>query len=453
MKKNITLIVAILTILLSSLAFADLNVENDDLVINVNYEALDGSEKVSEITHQITVTNNGNVTENLTVSLENLDNGYDLDVSPKTLQLNSGDDAVVTISGKIPVDEDQGTHQFGDLKVKGGSKGDKTYSLKTDVQPMLEIKKIYVYADDYKVKTVNEDDDEVKNLKPGDEIELKFFLKNLFDDNYKYGDLSGTINILLDDNGFGGDIDEEEDFNLDAGTDSDEIILKFVVPEDADEDTFDLEIVIEAKDENKVEYILEWILTLEIERDANDLRINKLLLSPTELVCSGNSQLSVEIKNFGGDRQKYTVLKLFNSDLKIDKTYNFDLKQGNEESAQLSIDIKEGFSAGTYPLMATVYYDYNTLGDEKTVDLVVKKCPLSVLEKTETEDKTIVEKANDKAAEQVTGNNVKEISSSDIVKSVEDSYSTEDYLVGALFVAIVVILALTGLLVVAFFKK
>ena len=67
----------------------------------------------------------------------------------------------------------------------------------------------------------NDGDADVE-LVPGDEVTLYFKIENLFDRDIGDGDMEITITAELDDSDFGEDIDEDEDFNLDAGEEVDE---------------------------------------------------------------------------------------------------------------------------------------------------------------------------------------------------------------------------------------
>ncbi|MBU0456796.1 MAG: hypothetical protein ABH824_01340 [Nanoarchaeota archaeon] len=462
-KIALTTIVIILSILLINLVSANLNVESGDLTFKIDYEDLQDNDDELDISQAITVSNNGNTTENISFSLEGLSSQYSLSVSPTSLPLNTGESSEITVSGKIPVNVDQGIKDIGNLKITGAIEGDLTYTIKTDVQSMLEIKDIYVYVNDNKVKTANEDDEEVKNLEPGDEIELRFQLDNLFDEDYDDGDIEGSVNIILDNSNFGEDVDEEESFDINAG-ENEEVILKFTIPNNVEEDNYNLEIAVEGKDGNKAKYETNWNLNLNVERRKDDVRIEKISLSTEEVSCFRRSQLTVEVTNFGSNKQKHAALSIDSTDLNINMDYMLDLADGSSDdnsiTKQLSIDLDNNLAPGIYPIIATAYYDYDILVDKDNVNLIVKECPTATKTATKTEeDKTKTDtssnadtKTTQDDSSTTTDNTSKQLSSSNIVKTVESNFSNGDYIVALIIVAIIVVFIMIILLLIALLK-
>ncbi|MEW5896660.1 MAG: hypothetical protein AB1668_03140 [Nanoarchaeota archaeon] len=460
--------IAIVLVLLSGFAAASLEIDSADLTIPVNYKNLEDDDDELSVSHTITIKNKGNSSENITLALENLLPNYGLSVSPGSLTLeasgNSGDSKEITISGKIPVDEDQGARDIGTLKIKGASEGERSFTLKTEVKSMLELKRINVYVNGNKEKSVDEDDDEVKDLHAGEEIELKFVLDNLFDSDYDQGTIEGDITIALDDDDFGDEIDDEVSFDIDAGDISDEeATFKFTIPDDAEDDDYTLGIYVEGKDENKAKYTTDWELILKVEREDDDLQIEKISLSPEEVSCSRQSLLTVEVVNRGSNMQRHAALSIVNNQLGILMDYQFELERGasddNSIIKQLSLNIGNDIKPGTYPLTATVYYDYDVTSDKKVANLKVKECAASAktesaAEKNQSAKKTeavkgeVAANGNTQNAGQNAGETT-QISSSKIVKSVENPYTKDDYLIALLIVAIVVVLVLIVLFLLA----
>lgn len=310
-RINFVVLMVIFALFLTSLVSAAISVEDVDLTIKVDYEDLEDDDDDLDVSYKITIKNDGNLPENLTFSLD-LDAEYELTLGSSSLNLAANSQADLTISGKIPVDVDQGVKNIGTLKVKSSS-GETTHTLKTDIQSMLEFDKILINVNGFHEKTVDNDDEKVKNLEPGDKVELRFRIKNLFNDDYDEGDIDGTITIELDDSDFDGDIDEEEDFSIDAGerfsSDNDEIVISFTIPLTAEEAEYDLEITIEGTDENNAEYKTKLNLILDVERERNDVRIDDITVTPNELSCSREAQLSVKVINYGNNKQKNSAPK------------------------------------------------------------------------------------------------------------------------------------------------
>ncbi len=453
-NKNSIIIVSLLvfTLLLTSTALAEIVVEENDLTFDINYENLDDNDDELSINRQIIIRNTGENTENLTFSLEGLNTDYDLTVT-SSLEVSANGESIITVSGTIPVNVDEGVHTIGTLKIVGAIQGEIIQTLKTDVQPMLELRRFYVYINGQNTETINDDGEKVTDLEPGDEIELRFHLKNLFDEDYDEGDIDGDLVIELYDSDFGDDVDEEEQFKIYAGenTEDEEIILSFVVPSDVEEGEYTLEIFIDGNDENKADYEINWELTLEVERRRDDVRVESFTLAPETVSCVRFAQLTAKVTNYGSDYQKHAALTLFNEDLEIDVHYDFELDRGtdrdNSVTKEFPFEVSKDVAAGTYQILASSFYDYNVLEDRQIVELVVEDCSLDSEEEEEEEEETVEEETEEQEDDD-------EESTSDAVKSVERKpLAKEDYLIGLIIVAIVMIFILITLLTVALFRK
>ncbi len=455
MNKNRVLLIIglIFTVFLANLALASLEIADADLTAAVNYEKLEDNDDQLNFEKSITITNTGNTTENITVALQDLRTDYELSVSPASVEIAAGASSEIKLSGKIPVNADQGISEIGLLKIGGTSTEE--FKLKTDVQPMLEIKKINVYVNGERVKSITENAEKVKELEPGDKVELKFQLKNLFDDEYDEGDIDGEISIELNDDNFGERINEEQEFDIKAGavleSADNEVVFAFTIPKTIEEDDqYKLEITVEGKDGNKARYEVRWDLGLEVERAQDDVRIEKLSVSPEELTCTRELQFVIRVTNFGSDEQKHAALTVINSDLGINENFQFELDRGitddNSVLRQFPIVLKEDLVLGTYPIVVSAFYDYNTLDDKKTVELVVKECPTNGAEETEEGNGT-----SDEEEEEETVTDT--LTSSVIAKSIEKiPYTAEDFMVALIIVAVVVIFILIIVLLMMLLK-
>lgn len=449
-KKTMLFSLGLVIILcLSNSVLATLEVDNDDLTPSVNYENLDENEDSLYFEQHITLTNSGNETESLTFELQNLKTDYNLILSQTTLELAAGTSLDLIVSGDIPVNIDQGTSEYGTLKINGTSES--THSLKTDVQSMLEIKELKVYVNGQKVKTVNNDEEKVKNLGPGDEVQLKFQLRNLFDSDYNNGDIEGDITLELYSTSFGEDIDEEETFDIVAGesfnTEEEEIVLAFTVPTTVEEDDYTLKITIQSKDDNKAEYTTEWDLILEVKRENDDLRIEKLTLSPEQVTCNQNFDVTVEVVNYGSNRQRYAALSLINTNLEINEEFPFELPKGTSEDNNIvktfTLNLGPEVVPGIYPLIASAFYDSNVLDDKETVNLIVEKCTEVIQDIDDESKEQIVEEEEETSM----------LTSSAIVKVLEKQpYSSEDLMVALMLVAITAVFILIIVMLVTLFK-
>ncbi len=460
MRTKILLVLFTL-FLLVSFAQAEILIEETDLNIPVNYGDLTDNEELDPFTgHQITITNNGELTEVLTLEITNLDSKHkDFLLNENSLTLKANESKSVSLSGKTPVGADQGKHAgVAKLKITSATT-DKSFDLNTEVESMIEINKMYVHLDGNKEASVDGDGEKVEAI-PGNEVELRFRLENKFHEDYDNGDIEGTITVIMDDSDFGDDIDEEEDFQLDADEritdDDDEVVISFNIPEDADDGNYDFKITLEAEDENEAKYETEWEFTIKVERENDDLRFENLMILPEQIDCNRNIKVSTEVMNYGSDKQKYALLTITNAELGIDENHNFNIKSGsssdNTEIYQFNKLIDENVKAGTYMLEGFLYYDYNEFSHSIKTDLIVKDCVIEEEEEEVDESKTTVitstldlENKNVATGNQADTNNpanTNQLSSGTIVDTVEDSYNQEDVIIAALIVIIILMLAM-----------
>ncbi|HIG93546.1 TPA: hypothetical protein HA242_01295 [Candidatus Woesearchaeota archaeon] len=447
--------------LFSFLALAAVEVETDDLTIPVNYDSLRDNKEELEVSRAITIRNTGDAPENITLALANLPSAYRLSLSQTAIQLAAGASQDVTVSGKVPVNADQGVSEIGDLKVTAGA--ETTYRLKTDVKSMIKIKRTTAFVNGIEKKNIDEQDD-LKNLEPGDVVELKFRLENLFDEDYDNGDLEGTIRIQLDDSDFDEEIDEEESFSLDAGkridSTTDEIVLSFTIPRLAKDSDYSMDIEIEAEDGNNANFIEKMELVLEVDRKQDDVRVETLTITPAEISCVRRSQIVAKVSNFGSNRQPHASLTLVNADLGINTNENFELSSGTNEKGAIvkstALDLSNDIKPGSYPIVATAYYDFNQFADRKTVELVVKKCTTQpeapAPEPTPAQPNSTAQAESE--PQPVTGteedintdfpsSSSSALNANAVVKTIEiPPYTAEDFLIAGIIIVIIFLLAL-----------
>ena len=190
---------------------------NGKVSFDVNYKALDedddDAEKIYFGAKTLTFLNNGNASENVLLELLNIAPGYTLNLSNSSFTLISNASQTVAINGQIPLSEDSGTHTIGQLKF-----GTTTYDIIADVDSMLDLVEVVVYANGNKENTISNENEDTDDLRPGMEVELRFEIKNLFDKDYDNGDidineLTVTLNNDNDEDDFGEEIDDAETIN------------------------------------------------------------------------------------------------------------------------------------------------------------------------------------------------------------------------------------------------
>ena len=444
----------LLSLVLLPAALAAVEVDSNDLTMAVDYADLRDNDDTIEISQSVTLTNSGNATENVTLSLTSLQTGYSLTISPTTLSLAPGN-LEVTIEGDIPVDQQSGLNEIGNLKVVTASGQDQSFALKTDLAPILELDRIYVYVNGNEEEKINSDDDNINNLRPGDEVELRFLIKNSFDEEYNDGNIEGTITLELDDSKFGDDIDEDLDFDVDAGDETvlEEVSFAFIVPSDADEGTYSLDILMEADSDSDASQELSWTVNLEVERENDDVRIDSLTVSPAEVSCNRRIAIDANVVNYGSDSQSHVVLNLKSDSLNINQRYEFTLEKGgrNDDSVskQFVMEVPADAILTTHLITATLYYDYTITADRQMVELDVKECktttPFQNTTTATTTNTTPPPPATTTPSAPITGAVVQTVESS--------SYEIDDFLIAAMIVGIVLLVALVILITLLIAKK
>ena len=447
---------------MTSLTYADISVSDEsDFVLDIDYRTLgDDDDRENSLIQRVTLTNDGSSTETVSLALSG-DSSYTVGFessSDQSFTLSSGESREVDIGIEIDLtdDIDGGTHEDVFTLSLSENSGTTQLSYDAEVVYMLDINKVYFEVnsqDDYSMDDGDSDDGDADLIvTPGDEVVMTFSLENLFDEDYKRGDLDIEIKVELDEDDFGKDIDEEIIFTLDPGkkTDKDDLeySITFDVPEDADEDDgYNLEISFEAKDENGAEYKTKFLAEIEVKRQKDDIKLNAITLSQTNLVCGSTFSAEVEVANFGSNNQENAALEIFNTDLGISERENFVLNKGSSSSSsktfKFEFEVPEDISEGEYSLEFRANIDLTVLVDRDVQKIIVGSCSGATSGTTTTTTETNVD-----------GNNNEDSSVIGTVEAdngtiftIEKHYSLED-LATSLIIVFVVLVALSLVLLV-----
>lgn len=235
-----------------------------------------------------------------------------------------------------------------------------------------------------------------EEAKPGDTVKFKIEVKSNFtsSDNIDIEDV--TVEVTIEDIDDGDDLDDESnEFDLSPGRDK-RVTLEFKVPEDADEDDFDVLIEAEGKDENRTTHRATMRIRLEVEKERHLIKITRKTLTPSEVACGRrNVQVGLTVLNQGRDEEDDVSVRIFNEDL------GFDIKEqigvlsedpdddNNQFSKTYSFNVANNAEEGSYPVTLRVLYDDDRRKAEETLTLTVNKCGTAKEEETE-EDVTVV---------------------------------------------------------------
>lgn len=241
-------------------------------------------------------------------------------------------------------------------------------------------------------------DDEAE---PGDTVEFRIEVKNNFTNAEDLEIEDITVEVTLEEVDDGDDLDEESaDFDLGADDDK-RVTLKFQLPLEIEEDTFDVTIHAEGEDENGTDHERDMRLKLDVEKESHLLKITRASLSPAEVSCNRkNVQASVNVINIGNEDEEDVSIQILNSDLEIDLSQSVDelTAEPNEDESRFShvfsFNVPNDADAGSYPITVRALYDENRKKAEQTATLTVTDCAATGTqasnEKSEGEDVTVI---------------------------------------------------------------
>jgi len=320
------------------------------------------------------------------------------------------------------------------------------------VELMLDIYDLDVYVDDKKDSNLGDDETIGKEAGPESTIKFDFIIKNLFDEDDEDIEIEDIIiYVTIKDIDDGDDLEEEtKEFDLDAEEKSSIKSVEFDLPLDVDEGSYDVEIVVEGEEKgSSVEHRVEWILTLEVEKEKHDMDLGRAKFDKSTLSCDRETTFSVKLVNFGRSDEDEIILTIQNSALGINiKEEDIEIDEGDDWSKSYTITVGDDVLPGTYKVITKMYYDSSDYNNKEfelnaygSTDLIIKKCVVTTPVEEEEEEEgeiIIVEPTEGEEGEEVPtdGEVTREISFQD----------TSLYLV--LLVATVVILGLIFLVMV-----
>lgn len=224
-------------------------------------------------------------------------------------------------------------------------------------------------------------DDEAE---PGDSIEFRIEVKNNFTNAEDLEIEDITVETTIEEVDDGDDLDEESaDFDL--GSDDDKrITLRFQLPLEIEEDTFDVTIHAEGEDENGTDHERDMTLKLEVEKESHLLKITRSSLSPAEVSCNRrNLQVGATVINIGNEDEEDVEVQVLNQDLGIDLSQNVGelTAEPNEDESRFShvfsFNVPNDAEAGSYPITVRALYDESRKKTEETATLTVSDCGTS----------------------------------------------------------------------------
>jgi len=307
-------------------------------------------------------------------------------------------------------------------------------------------------------KNLKDGDDISDEAAPGDTIVFSIEVANNFtnEDDVEIEDITITVTIIdIDDDD---DLEEESrEFDLKDGKDEKKKI-SFEIPLEVDEDTFDVEILVEGDtdDNGSQEVFME--LTIEVEKEDNEVRFLRNSLTPSEIKCSRNVQLSIAVINTGASDEDDVTLEVTNAELGVSFRETFDLSDDpfDDDSKfrkTFTIAIPQEVEVGIYTIQSQVTFDDGNDRETATSELIVTQCEIFAEEEEEEEeeeDVVVVQPPVDTTPDVITAGIVSAPSLS--VTEEKSLFESSGFLV-ALVVGEVLLVLIAILLVMAVIKR
>ncbi|MBI2137456.1 hypothetical protein HYU12_02975 [Candidatus Woesearchaeota archaeon] len=205
----------------------------------------------------------------------------------------------------------------------------------------------------------------VDTIKPGMSITVELEVENKFkdDDEVSIEDIEITALSTGDDKDL--DVDENENIDDLGPEDTETIQLEFTVEDDARKGREPLEITLEGIDENGAIYGEKWEVDLDIEREDHEISVQSTSLSSETISCQEATELTVQIKNTGRNKEDDVFLRVFSPEI---ANYQSNLEIGtldeNDENTQrFAIPVPESLVPGSYRVTIETYYDVGKKSD------------------------------------------------------------------------------------------
>ncbi len=358
----------------------------DKIEANPTTLAFSTAERNKTLSLDIDISNTGDFTENVSIAFEGVDSKYNakfLDgatsVSAFTPVSESAKKFKVSIF--VAKDEPSGKKDIGSLKITfvrkdgGGAAQAITVPLTLDVSSMLEIDKIVARVNE-KEETLSSGEKFSDPLLPGQKITFEVVVENkLVGVDMEDVEVEATFKDVDG----GDDLEVTDEVDIDAG-DKESVLVSFVIPLAAEEDTYAVEFVATGDDGKGGTHSDRMNVSVRVVLLEDDIRIIDALLAHKEVSCQRRTVLAVAAANFGSDDQNDARLVVRNSALGLfverdglqldaDKESHFNTHKEN-----VVVDVADDAPVGGYTLLAELFDDENAKKDTREVIITVAEC-------------------------------------------------------------------------------
>ncbi len=349
-----------------------------------NPEADDEEDQVINTSMTFTIKNIGGATaSNVQLALQNVESRFNVVLSVTSFtSIAPGEQKDVTITATVPEDLDAvdaelkvAAIKIGQLKATAnGGAVTTTKDITMQAINQLEVSDVNVCVND-DCEDV-QDGDDVKDIKPGDQICVELEIKNNYNDNDAEDlDMEDIeANIVVEDNDF--DVDEDEDLGDLSADDEDTVTVCFDVDDEASDGKAGMKIMVSGTDQNGALHGEMINVDLDVDRENHDIDIVEMQLSPQTLSCDAfNAQLRVEIRNIGKSNEDEVKVEIVSEPLGISMSkLDIELDEDDRETQIFNIAVPAKTKAGTYGLQVKTFFDKTDLSDSESVLLTVPEC-------------------------------------------------------------------------------
>ena len=205
---------------------------------------------------------------------------------------------------------------------------------------------------------INEFDLNEDEFTPGETVEVEVEVEN--DGNDDIEDL--VVKVWLTERNDADEIEKEKSdkFDLDEDDTWDDV-FEIELDDNLDDGTYEIHVRV-YESGNEDEQCYEETKEIDIERPAQKVIIEDILISPISLTCDQTFTAQVDVQNIGDRDDDAVKVRMFNSELDIDVISDtFDLdeydKSGDDETVYLMGAIPSDVDVKEYTLTFTLYYD------------------------------------------------------------------------------------------------
>jgi len=311
------------------------------------------------------------------VGLSNFNISYN--TTPFDLTL-SEPSRTITITGNIPKDINTKFSPFTGVFNASNAQVSEGLTIQVEAQSMLKIEDLDFVVDD-DTKSVS-DGTTVSDVRPSDRVIIEGKIRNLFRDVEGFDiDIEDVeITITIDGIDDGKDLDENERVGRIKENKRDDFRIDFKIPEDADEEKYDVLIEVEGDDDNGAFHYTTLTAFIDVERKSHELDIRHATLALSALSCVRSTDLYVNVKNIGSNEEDEVYITVASGALGISERegpikLDTDPKDRDSEfSNHYTITIPSDFPSGTHQIEIKAFYETDVLGDVERIDLAIEKC-------------------------------------------------------------------------------